>query len=199
VLLHYLANSNLLILLFCKLAHSDNFHEVRHGTCRCRSVEAGPNPPHILDPGIKINGAYYRDVLLKQEMLPDIRAISGDFFIFQQDNAPANRARETVALLQREVPVFIAPNLWPPNSPDLNPVDYKVWGTMQDRVYWAKVRDVDDLNQRLVLWLTCGTVWSKASSTTRSTSGVHDFVPVSVRKGDISNSLCNLHLNFVTN
>ena len=48
------------------------------------------------DPNIKINGAYYRHVLLKQEMLPDIRAISGDFFIFQRDNAPA---RETAALL----------------------------------------------------------------------------------------------------
>jgi len=32
----------------------------------------------FVDPGIKINEAYYRDVLLKQEMLPDIRAISGD-------------------------------------------------------------------------------------------------------------------------
>ena len=60
------------------------------------------------------------------------------------------RARETVALLQREVPAFIAPNLWPPNSPDLNPVDYKVRGTMQDRDYWAKVRDVDGLKQRLI-------------------------------------------------
>ena len=49
------------------------------------------------------------------------------------------------------------------------------------------------------IWLTCGTVWNKASSTTRSTSGIHDFVPVSVRKGDISNSLYNLHLNFVIN
>ena len=78
----------------------------------------------FVDPGIKINGAYFRDVLLKQEMLPDIRSISGDFFIFQQHNAPAHRARETFALLQREVPAFIAPNLWPPNSPDLNPVDF---------------------------------------------------------------------------
>jgi len=42
----------------------------------------------FVDLGIKINGAYYRDVLMKQEMLPDIRAISGDF-IFQQNNAPA--------------------------------------------------------------------------------------------------------------
>jgi len=33
-------------------------------------------------------------------------------------------------LLQQEVPAFIAPNLWPPNSSDLNPVDYKVWGTI---------------------------------------------------------------------
>jgi len=88
-------------------------------------------------------------VLLKQKMLPDIHAISGDF-IFQQDNALAHRAHETVALLQREVPAFIAPNLWPANSPDLNPVDYKVRGTMQDRVYWANVRDVDDLKQRLI-------------------------------------------------
>jgi len=54
----------------------------------------------FVDPGIKINGAHYRDVLLKQEMLPDIRAISDDFFIFQQDNASIHRARETVALLQ---------------------------------------------------------------------------------------------------
>jgi len=30
---------------------------------------------------------------------------------------------------------FISPNLWPPNTPDLNPVDYEIWGVMQDRVY----------------------------------------------------------------
>jgi len=75
----------------------------------------------FVDPGIKINGAYYRDVLLKQEMLPDIRAISGDFFIFHQDNAPAHSTCGMVAILQREVPSFIAPTLWPPNSPDLKP------------------------------------------------------------------------------
>jgi len=97
-------------------------------------------------------------------------------FFSRTVHPPADRARETVPLLQRKVPSFIAANLWPPNSPDLNPVDYKVWGTMQDRVYWAKVWDVDDLKQRLMdVWDR--TVWSKASSMTRSTSGVHDFVP----------------------
>ena len=27
-----------------------------------------------------------------------------------------------------EYPEFIPPDLWPPSSPDLNPVDYKIWG-----------------------------------------------------------------------
>ena len=30
-----------------------------------------------------------------------------------------------------------------------NIVDYKVWGTMQERVYQTKVRDVEDLKRRL--------------------------------------------------
>ena len=76
--------------------------------------------------GVKVNGAYYRDVLLEQQMLPAIRRIAGDCFVFQQDNAPAHRARETVQFLQRETPKFIPPDMWPPNSPDLNPVDYKI-------------------------------------------------------------------------
>ena len=62
--------------------------------------------------------------------------MSGDFFVLQQDSAPAHRARETIKLLQRETLAFISPDLWPPNSPDLNPVDYKIWGVMQDRVVY---------------------------------------------------------------
>ena len=58
--------------------------------------------------------------------------------MFQQDSAPAHRARETIKLLQRETTAFISPDLWPPNSPDLNPVNYKIYGVMQDRVYQKK-------------------------------------------------------------
>ena len=41
---------------------------------------------------------YYRDVLLMQGLLPDIRELS-EFYIFQRDSTPAHRARETVELL----------------------------------------------------------------------------------------------------
>jgi len=30
-------------------------------------------------------------------------------------------------------PDFIDNNAWPPNSPDLNPLDYHVWGSMLDK------------------------------------------------------------------
>jgi len=99
----------------------------------------------FVDPGVKIDGAYYCNVLLSQQLLPAIRQISGEFFIFQQDSAPAHRACDTINLLERNTPAFISPGLWPLNSPDLNPVDYKVWGVMQHRVYQTKVKDLDDL------------------------------------------------------
>ena len=92
---------------------------------------------------IKVNGQYYRDILLRQQILPAIRGLSGDFFTFQQDNAPAHRARETVHLLTHETTDFITPALWPANSPDLNPVDYQLWGKLQERVYRSQIRDVD--------------------------------------------------------
>ena len=40
-----------------------------------------------------------------------------DYYVFQQDGAPAHRARDTVTMLQRETPEFIPPEMWPPNLP----------------------------------------------------------------------------------
>jgi len=40
--------------------------------------------------------------------------------------------------------------MWPPNSPDLNPVDYSIRGILQDRVYRSRIRDVKELKERLL-------------------------------------------------
>jgi len=101
----------------------------------------------FIEPGVKINGAHYRDVLLGQHLLTAIRSVAGDFFTY---NAPAHRAGDTVEFLSRSAPDFISPLLWPPNSPDLNPVDYEVWGVLQQRVYHSRIRDIEHLKQRLI-------------------------------------------------
>ena len=95
---------------------------------------------HFVNPGVKTNEKYYSKTLLKEELLPNMRDIS-KYLIFQQDNAPAHRATET--------PAFILPTLWPPNSPDLNPVDHKVWSVLQEQVYKVKVNNDGDLRQRI--------------------------------------------------
>jgi len=68
-------------------------------------------------------------------MLPAIKHVEGDIFVFQQDNAQSCLAKDTIKLLQQETPDFTGPDLWPSDSPDLNQVDYKVWGVMQQGVY----------------------------------------------------------------
>jgi len=40
--------------------------------------------------------------LLSQQMIPAIKQVAGDTFVFQQDSAPAHRAHDTIQLLQRE-------------------------------------------------------------------------------------------------
>ena len=86
-----------------------------------------------------------------QKLLPDIRRISqGGFLGFQQDGASAHRAREILSFLERETPIFIPPTLWPPNSPDLNPVDYSIWGVLQEEVYRSRIANVDELKTRLI-------------------------------------------------
>src|SRR6218665_3532870 len=93
----------------------------------------------LVAPWVKVNDEYYRNVLLMEKMLPAIWRIASDFFIFQQDSAPAHRAKDTIALLRRKTPSFVGPELWPANSPDLNPVDYRIWGLIQERVYQTAI------------------------------------------------------------
>jgi len=47
----------------------------------------------IVQPGVKVIGDYYHASTEEGEAVPCIKEILGDNFIFQQDSAPAHRAR----------------------------------------------------------------------------------------------------------
>ena len=94
-----------------------------------------------------------------------------------------------VELLQRDTADIISLKLWPPNSPELNPVDYKIWGIMQQRVYEMQIHNVDKLKRRLV------DVWSglhKVLLTLLSASGESVCRRVFAQREDISNTCCRL-------
>src|SRR6218665_1648476 len=76
--------------------------------------------------------------------------IPGWGFVFQQDGELAHRARDAVVFLERKVLDFISPKLWPPNSPDLNPVDHGIWNVLHEKVYQSTIASVSELHMRLI-------------------------------------------------
>ena len=81
----------------------------------------------FVEPGAKVNGAYYREKLLAS-MIPEMDRLTGyQPYVFMQDGARFHTANETVRFLnQQRYLTSLQPNMWPPNSPDPNPVDYCV-------------------------------------------------------------------------
>ena len=73
---------------------------------------------------------------------------SPTIFRVSNDGAPSHRAKSTAEFLQRTMPNFIEPSVWAPNSPDLNPVDYVVWGALRQSVYCIPISNLDDLKDR---------------------------------------------------
>jgi len=85
-------------------------------------------------------------MLLTEQLLPVMREISGEFFIFQQDsecsstpslqvNQPSGMG-DTSFYFTRPVAASI---------PDLNLVDYRIRGDIQQRLYENKVGNVHEL------------------------------------------------------
>jgi len=61
----------------------------------------------------------------------------------------------TLVILQTNVPDFVEPSNRPSNSTDLNPVDYSIFGALQQLVYRQKFKNIDHLKQVLNWLNTC--------------------------------------------
>ena len=49
------------------------------------------------------------------------------------------------------MPELLEPEYWPPNSPDLNPLDYAMWGPLESNIFRGeKIREVDHLKRNIV-------------------------------------------------
>ena len=64
--------------------------------------------------------------------------------MFQQDSA-LGHAKATQDYLEKVLSGFIPKELWPPSSPDANPLDYFVWGYLKPKVCAYPHGSVDSL------------------------------------------------------
>ena len=63
----------------------------------------------------------------------------GDDWIFQQDGAKAHMHEKSQEYCAKNFPSFIDKDYWPPNSSDLNPLDYCVWNEIAQVIKWNAV------------------------------------------------------------
>ena len=96
----------------------------------------GKTSIYFVDLKEKVDWQYYRNKILKK-MIPKMdRLAAGKQYLFMQDGARAHTAGETIELLKSQDHLQpLLPEMWPPNSPDLNPVDFCIWGELERRVY----------------------------------------------------------------
>lgn len=111
---------------------------------------SGRSPLVFLPRGTKVNAHVYREKVLEAALLPWVDShFHGQQFCFQQDSAPSHKARDTQNWLKMHVPRFIGASDWPPCSPDLNPLDFSIWGILESRLSAKKHKTVKQLITRL--------------------------------------------------
>ena len=103
----------------------------------CVGRSMGKTRVVFVDSGAKVNSSYYCNIDLEKGLLPDIRAMSS--LHVQLDTAAGRSASAHLPdhdrLSEKKHINFIEPHMWPPNSPDINPMDYVIWGALQRRIY----------------------------------------------------------------
>jgi len=100
----------------------------------------------FMQPGTKINSAYYCENVLEQGLLPAICRILNNDFVFQQDGVPAYRSHHTVANLRSSM-LGLLKQKTGRQTVQINPADYSVWRALQQMVYSHKISDTDQLSK----------------------------------------------------
>jgi transposase len=87
--------------------------------------------PHVFEAGLRVNTEVYINVLsnVVKPWMDEVAA--GRPYIWQQDGAPAHTSKKTQDWCRDNLPFFWEKEVWPPSSPDCNPMDYFVWGVSE--------------------------------------------------------------------
>ncbi|KAI6655736.1 Transposable element Tcb1 transposase [Oopsacas minuta] len=119
---------------------------------------------HIIPKGQTVTSEYYVEVILKQSLIPSMLRTrdSGTILerklllerskaIFQQDGAPAHTSKRSQEWLKNNMPGFWTKDIWPPNSPDLNPIE-NLWAILQTKLdSMERATNLKMLEKQLIL------------------------------------------------
>lgn len=102
-----------------------------------------------------LNGEIYLDFLQNrlEDLMEDVPLETRRNMWLHNDGCPAHFATAVRRHLNEEYPERwigrLGPILWPPRSPDLNPLDFFYWGCLKDIVYATPITNIEDLRRRI--------------------------------------------------
>ena len=111
----------------------------------------GVTPLHFCEKGVKTGAQVNQKGVLQGAVKPlNMTVFNGQKWVFQQDSAPAYKAKTTQEWLLQNVLAFIRAEDWPSGSPDLDPLDYKLWVVLGDMACQKSHNNLDSLKRSLV-------------------------------------------------
>ena len=103
----------------------------------------------FVEDGVKINQHVYLN-MLKDKVVPWMNSLSlDDGLTLQQDGATAHTAKMVQEWCKEHFKAFWPKDIWPPSSPDLNPMDFGIWSILEQKACKVSHSSVVVLKQKL--------------------------------------------------
>ena len=87
-------------------------------------------------------------------MIPEKNRLAkhNEYFLFVHDRARAHSTKLTLEMLKdKKQPWLLVPRHEPPNSPDLNLVDFEIWGPLELNAYRCqRIPGLDSLKEAIL-------------------------------------------------
>lgn len=101
-----------------------------------------------------LTGQKYHDLLQNEieEYLEQLPVNSYMNLIWQQDGAPPHNIQPVNDFLNNRYLFWIGRQgslRWPPNSPDISPLDFFLWGYLKNKIYYNRPRTIQILEERI--------------------------------------------------
>ena len=90
-------------------------------------------PPLWIDKGAKVDSKVYIELLKKVKTWLDETYGDHTPYVFMQDGAPSHVSEDTQKWCKNNFKRFWRADWWPPYSPDLNPLDFNIWGYVESK------------------------------------------------------------------
>jgi hypothetical protein len=102
-----------------------------------------------------VNSIYYVRNILPHAKREGRKLFKTDHWVFQQDGAPAHTSDISQRWCKNNLSYFLDKNHWPPNSPDLNPLDYYYWNAvvtrMKRNIFYDKKSFIKEIKRAMQL------------------------------------------------